>query len=465
MSIRTRLAAFLFRAITGEELASVTVRVDDSPGWTNVRPYSRHDYTASEMQQLYTDALTAWRKNPLAWNIVRLTSNYIIGTKITISSPNKDLQRFIESFWHHPENSMLNRLEGMADELTRSGDLFPLLFLNKEDGMSYLRFLTKDEIQTIETAVNDREKELIYVQATGDLANPTKNWYSPANKRSRTANAIGLHYSVNKPIGALFGESDLVSILPWLLRYSRMLDDRVRLHWSIRAFLWFVKVPSNKVSDKQIQYQEPPEPGSVIVHDDGEEWEMKSPNLRGSDAAHDLKAIRGMVDAGSGFPPHWRGEGEDVNVATADAMQEPTERHLARRQRYFVWLLCDILYQAYQRATQAQPELWPPIRQHNYEKLFTIATPDISRTDNERLSKAAHELSQALERISAQYDGSPSLKKLMLQLILKFAGEPQDQQFIDRVMQEAGEGTAVPTAPTLHKQNGKVEGKEALHVI
>jgi hypothetical protein len=36
-------------------------------------------------------------------------------------------------------------------------------------------------------------------------------------------------YAVNRPIGALRGESDLAPILPWMQRYSRWLEDRVRL--------------------------------------------------------------------------------------------------------------------------------------------------------------------------------------------------------------------------------------------
>ena len=40
-----------------------------------------------------------------------------------------------------------------------------------------------------------------------------------------------------------------------------------------------------------------------------------------------------MIDAGSGYPPHWRGESGEANLATATAMQAPTERHLMRRQQ------------------------------------------------------------------------------------------------------------------------------------
>ena len=51
--------------ITNQQLAAVSSKVDDSPGWQSLtsRP---HDYDPSRVFDLYQDALTAWRKNPLA---------------------------------------------------------------------------------------------------------------------------------------------------------------------------------------------------------------------------------------------------------------------------------------------------------------------------------------------------------------------------------------------------------------
>ena len=123
------------------------------------------------------------------------------------------------------------------------------------------------------------------------------------------------HYSINRPVGALLGESELASILPALRWYQRMLEDRVRLNWAARAFLWFVTVPTGRVNAKAEQYSAPPEPGSIVVHDEGERWDMVAPNLRGLDAQHDLRALRQAISAGSGQPPHWHGDGGDVNLS------------------------------------------------------------------------------------------------------------------------------------------------------
>jgi len=221
-----------------------------------------------------------------------------------------------------------------------------------------------------------------------------------------------------------------------------MLEDRVRFHWATRMFLWFVRVPNNKVAEKAEQYKAPPDAGAVIVHDDGEEWKAQSPVIRGSDASPDLKAVRMMIDAGSGYPPHWRGEATDVNLATAQAMQEPAERHLKRRQNYMAWLLQDLTFHAYQRARMLRPELWPQLPSDLYQDLYTVSAQDVSKADNHMLAQAAKDLSGAVESLLNHYPGSPKLRRTLLQMILRFAGSPPDEQLIDEIMTEAAESPA-----------------------
>jgi hypothetical protein len=164
--------------------------------------------------------------------------------------------------------------------------------------------------------------------------------------------------------------------------------------------------------------------------------------LHGSDAEPDLKSVRGMIDAGSGYPPHWRGESADANLATATAMQAPTERHLLRRQQYFVFMLEDIIYQAYQRSVQAgkghpngQARRLPT---SDYHRLFTVSTPDISRADNESLARSAKDLATAMQAAATQLSGkSSTFNKLLLKLVYRFAGEPQDEEVLAKILEES----------------------------
>src|SRR4030065_2624997 len=64
----------------------------------------RHDRSWSEIQELYTDALTAWRKNPMAWRVINTTVNYVVGTGIHFTSPDPGLDKFIHDFWNPRKN-------------------------------------------------------------------------------------------------------------------------------------------------------------------------------------------------------------------------------------------------------------------------------------------------------------------------------------------------------------------------
>lgn len=415
----------------GEGLSAVTARVDDSPGWSALTGHP-HDYDPSQVYEIYQDALEAWRKNPIAWRIVAITTDYVVGDKIQISSTHRGLNKFIKTFWSHPKNLIPLRLESMCDELARAGDLFVLLFRNPQDGMSYIRFVTKDRIVKIETAENDWETELAYHEQL-DMQAGMRVWPSPASPQAPNSDAIMLHYSVNRPLGAMLGESDLTTMIPWLLRYSRMLEDRVRLHWATRMFMWMVTVPANKVKEKIEQYRVPPDTGAIVVKDESETWESVHPVLRATDASADLTAVRHMIDAGSGYPPHWRGEGGDANLATAQAMQAPTEKHLVRRQQYFIHLLEDILYHGYQRL--AEIGLARSLTTRDYSLLFSADMPDISRQDNTALANASNLISQSLTTLGSQISTlPPELARQATRLAFYFAGQPLSDGQVDAIL-------------------------------
>lgn len=439
--LRYRIALYLARLIGGPHtrahLATLTQPIrDEGQRWgaLSQRPYER---TQAEIQELYLDALTAWRKNPLAKRIVDITNDYVVGDGITLSSPYTWLQTFIDDFWYHPKNNMPIRIESMVEELTRAGNYLPILFTNPHDGMSYIRSATVDQIRSITTLPNDWET-IINIQVTqyGDdgLNLELKDYPTAAAPDYKpTAEQIAL-FAINKPDATHLGEGDLTTVIPWMTRYSRLLEDRVRLNWAMRVYLWFVKVSSDKVAAKAEQYQEPPQPGTVIVHDGAEEWSIQSPNLHASDASHDLAATRRMVYSGTGYPPHWYAE-QGSNLAEARASGAPAERHLRRRQLYVNYVLSQIVMAAYakKQATRGGRKL----PTHNYNKLFTYNTTDLSREDNATLAKAALDLSQAYENLLLETEPkSRSLTTELLTLFFKFAGEPKSTREIKAIVDD-----------------------------
>lgn len=391
----------------------------------------------NDPQHTYLSGLEAYLKNPHGKRIIDLITDYTIGDGITPQAPG-EIGKFVSRFWNHPENRMSIRLPDLMDELSRSGDLFLVLFRNPADGMSYVRALPKSEIADIKTAPLDWEKEIEIHQRPASPGDQPTVWATPHHPNAAEFDAVALHYSINRPVGALLGESELSTIIPWLQHYSRMLEDRVRLNAMVRSVLWFVQVATGQVKATAEQYKQPLEPGTVVVHDDGQKWDLKTPNLGGNDASHDLLALRQMISAGSGQPPHWHGDGGDVNLSTAKAMNDPAIRHLRRRQRHLQHIVTELCSVAYNRAYEVGR-----VRSTPRPELITAELPDISREDNGDLAQAAGQLSAAFTSLLQTTDHpSPTLRHRVLTLIFRFAGEQLTPAELDKIDQELASAAA-----------------------
>jgi hypothetical protein len=415
--------------------AAVTVRVDDSPGW-DTHQAGPVDRAYHELHQDIEDALEAWRKNFLIRRIVTLVRSYVVGNGITVTSPDPDVQSFIERFWQDPDNHLDTRLGPMCDELTRAGEVFPVLFTNRVDGMSYIRFIPASQIREIDTDADDYEKELRYGQMLPTSAE-LRWWYGPAHKyalgrarggRGGTWQPLMLHFAVNRAIGAVRGEGDLTPILPWAKRYSEWLKDRVRLNRqrTRQGMLDITVADETMVEQKrqQLQRTNPLEAG-IYVHGSGEEVTMHGLNIDAKEAQDDGLALRLAIAAGANVGLHYLGEGEAVNYATAREMGEPTARFYQDRQTDLVGFLCQIVTVAYQRheVTHGRP---PPRRLELHAQALEVA-----RADNQALASATASIVAAFVQMRDQgwIDDETAVR-----LAFKFAGENLGQEQIDGIL-------------------------------
>lgn len=417
-------------------LATVTSRVSDKDsGWHAMTGTARDQPWSDHLQQI-DDTLQAWRKNPLARRIVALTTDYVVADGITLSATYAPLQRFLEEWWNHPQNHMDMRLPSLCEDLTRDGELFPVLSVNPADAMSYVRFMPASRIDKIKWKQDDYETETEYHEMAFSIENTEGKWWtSAAHPKADKAKQIMYHYAINRPGGCIRGESDLAPALIWLKLYSNWLQDRARLNWASRMFLWFVTVPTGKVETKQQQYKSPPASGSIVVHDQGETWELKTPSIRAPDAKDDGRAIKRMAAVATGTPLHHLSDEENANLATATAMQEPANRHYARRQRFFTWMLRDLTANAYNIWRVRGNHRW---RQCTYQDI-TATVQEIVREDNLKLAQAGRAVVGMLAQLrdqltAAEVPISDDLNRLMLNLALKFAGEVLDAPSIDALL-------------------------------
>ena len=125
------------------------------------------DRSWAELSGQFSDALETWRKNPLARRIIGLTSSYVVGDGITLTSAYGPLKRYLAQWWSDPKNLMDLRLTALSDELARAGELFIVLHFNRADGMSYVRTVPASLIDGIKWAPGDYEEETSYHEMVG----------------------------------------------------------------------------------------------------------------------------------------------------------------------------------------------------------------------------------------------------------------------------------------------------------
>lgn len=419
------------------------------------------DKSWGELQAEFQSALEAWRNNPLARRLIGLITSYVAGDGIDVRSSYGPLNKFVGRLWSHPENNIKLRQGDWCDELARSGELFLILFPTA-DGLHYVRAMPASQIESIDWQPGDYEAELVYHEVPDGPGEDGRLWYSPRAVQSKFQNGkpltpVMLHFAVNRPVGATRGESDLAPILVWMRRYSRWLEDRVRLNAAVRSFLWIVSVPGRLVDAKASQYRQPPEPGSVMVIDkDSEAWTAVAPDLKAGDAKEDGRAIRSMIVAGGpGTGLTDIGEAETSNLATAKEMSEQRRRFLRRRQTYFGYVLSTLTVTAWNRAQEAGL-----VRGRAMTSLDVVLDfPDISVEDNSALADAAQAITTSLTGLQALFAPSEPMKRLALRLYLKFAGETiEDDDFEEIINTVAAEPVVPPPAPAQPEDNETDDG-------
>ena len=166
-----------------------------------------------------------------------------------------------------------------------------------------------------------------------------------------------------------------------------------------------------------MEYAYPPEPGSVIIHNEAEKWSAVKPEINANEAAEDGRALKLMIAVGAQLPEHYLSDGSNGNRATAAEMGLPTLLKFRRRQYVMRDLLRSILDRVLQEAVRAK-RLPGDIDMH-YDILF----PEIDVDDHQVLATSTQMLVSALT--VAKQQGWVSDETAM-RMLFQFAGEEVD---------------------------------------
>lgn len=410
------------RAINGAEEDYYWRRLSDN--------FYQKDLIPSTYLEIHNQVYEAYNANPLAFAIIELTTSFVLGEGVTISANNKRVQQVINTFWDNPENRMDERVYSLCTELALYGEQFIHFFVNKYDGSVIIRQIDPSLIDQIETDPQDVEKHIQYhrrpigqtmsatsgdppgVEISGKEIDNQGTWFE--------AGSEVCHVAINKVSNAKRGKSDLATLLPWLRRYKDWLTDRVRINKFKTAFMWDVCLTGadkKTIDRKKMEYSNAPEPGSVLIHGEGEKWSAVEPKIAGADASSDGRAIKLMVAVGASLPEHYLSDGDNGNRATAGAMSLPTLLKFKRRQRiirYMLTIIIDRVISEAQRVGKIGPRV---------DTSYNVLFPEIDSGEHGTLAHAASTIVSALTAAKAQ--GWVSDETAM-KMLFEYCGEEID---------------------------------------
>jgi hypothetical protein len=363
-----------------------------------------------DRQNILTQAITAWRANPIARRIIELTTEFTVGGGFTFQAP-QSLEKFLTAFWNHPLNNLDQQLPEWADEAWRTGDLF-LLVSTDAGGQAYVRALPSESIGIIETTGNDYRQEISYKRDAAD-ENP---W--PAFDAGADQSAFVLHFPLNRAVGASFGESDLAPVLYWIPLYRQWLEDRARLNYFRQIFSYTLTRPFNSKSEKDKYIRDftnsmPKKTGGVMGLEPNETLAVINPELASDEAEADGLAIKRMIATGVGIPMHYFAEPEGSTRTTAEAAGTPTFKRFERRQEYLVGVVRTLLLTVV--------ELRRKYRVGTVKRVDIIVNaPDVTEKDNANLAIAVQRVTAAFAPI---YNAKLISPKEFIRLVYRFVAE------------------------------------------
>lgn len=410
------------RVATGDEEDYFWRRLSDN--------WYQKDVIPSTYLELHNQCYEAYNANPLAFAIVEITTSFVLGKGITVMGRSKKVQAILDEFWHDPDNHMESRIYDICTELSLYGEIFVRFFINRFDGHVKVRMIDPSIIDQVETDPDDIETELRFHQRplgpaqnidSNNLLNPDvfkgQNPVDPTMAgRWFEAGSEVMHFAINKVSNAKRGKSDLATLLPWLRRYKDWLTDRVRINKYKGAFLWDVTLrgaDAKTVKSKKMEYAYPPEPGSVVIHNEAEQWQAVRPEINASEAREDGRAIKLMVAVGATIPEHYLSDGDNNNRATATQMGLPTFLKFKRRQQ----VLKNILRAVLDRVLREAQRVGRLGKHVDLTKAYEILFPEFDHEDNQELGTAVNYLTQGL---AVAKDAGWISDETAMQILFKF---------------------------------------------
>lgn len=433
------------------EAAGTNVDADDDD-WRRLTGDGQRDLSPMTQDRMQRLAHYLWETNLLANRLIELPVAYLLAAGVRWQIQDEDAQGILDRHWDDGLNAWDLKLPKRARELALFGEQCFPVFRNEHNGFVRLGYLDPALIETVVTDPENREQPIGIVtkrNRKGEsrryriIVNVPESAFAERTREIRETFTDGdcFYYRVNDLSSTSRGRSDLLAQIDWLDAYDQYLFGELDGAAFRRAFVWDVTLTG--ASPEQVEARArtitAPKPGSVRVHNDGEQWEAKSPDLQSEDAASGARLFRNQVLGGATIPEHWYGGGGDVNRSTGESMSEPTEKVLLMRQAMLGYMLTDIGRYVVRSAWGA---LDRELTNDEADILGTLATewPEMTNKD---ITKYAASLMQIVSAIAGLLEEGLVTRKTALRMVTAIADrlgvEIDVEEELDNALKELGE--------------------------
>lgn len=351
-----------------ERLAELELALEDR-GWKRQIALSQWEFSRYGIQMLILISRLYFIKNPLIRRGVLVSSHYVFGRGVEISSTddtaNQVLQDFFADQRNIPEVSHLG-LTQKEETLHTDGNVFWVLFASVDDGKVLARTIDALEIQEIITDPDDASvawfyhrgwTENVFDEASGIVHTEVREaWYvaldyEPATKLSEIhgkpvqKDTAGEYVRVlHMKVGGLpkwhFGCPLVYAALDWARAYKHFLEDWATITRALARFSWDVEtsggapaiaglkaaLSTTLASDGGVNFESNPPPvvGSAWISGPGQK--MKAVKTQGATTEPEQgRRVMLMVAAAFGLPETFFGDASTGSLATAQSLDRPTE--------------------------------------------------------------------------------------------------------------------------------------------
>lgn len=337
-----------------QEAAGTTIDPDEDE-WRRLTGDSRRDLNPVTHRRMRKLALYQWQTNLIANRLIELPLAFLLAEGVKLTVANEDAQKWLDAFWNDPINNMDLKLPKKLRELALFGEQCWPAFTNEHNGHVRLGYLDPELIETVVTDPDNCEQPIGIVTVKGSksrarryrvIVNGPEDVFTQRTQEIRKTFTDGecFYFKVNDLSNGTRGQSDLLAHIDWCDMYEEQVFGEAERSAHTRAFVWDVtlKGATEETVKDRAKKITTPGAGSVRVHNDAEEWNAVTPDLKHGDASVGARLIRNHILGGGTIPEHWFGGGGDVNRAAASEMGDPTFKVFTMRQKLWKHILQEV---------------------------------------------------------------------------------------------------------------------------